>query len=720
MTKLEHAIYLAERGFHVFPLIPNSKLPAIKDFTNRATQEVAQLRKWWSEKDYNIGIATSIFGHGDALLVVDVDEKGKNGSQELKKLDFMGFPLVPTAFQKTPTGGLHIIYTSRKPVKQGTDVLGRGLDIRSRGGYIVGAGSEIDGKKYTFQWHELVRAPEWIVQKCGTIIEKPSDVIEPDSAIDQSAAIKRATDYLRQTAPIAIEGQSGDATTFKVACVLKDFGLTKENAHAVLMNEWNDRCDPPWEAEELFTKVKHAYRYGTDNIGSVAPESVFQPIAPETTDPLAHPIAELNKEYAFVTSGGGHHILHETTDANGKPYLDHLSETAFHRRLVSKSITIGGEMESLTKAWMRDPKRRSYKGICFKPGLPTPEGWYNLWRGFSVAPGDLGTAHPRSMKSLNDFLNHALTNVCANDESLFKWLMGYFAHLVQKPWEKPLTSLVFKGRKGTGKNALVERVGNLLGNHFLVTSDRRYLVGNFNGFLENNLMFVLDEAFWSGDKQAEGVLKNLITGKMHVIEHKGKEPYSVDNCTRVVIIGNEDWLVPATQDERRFAVFNVGEGRMQDTKFFQEMREGMEAGGYAVLLRYFLDFDLTGIDVNVAPKTEGLLEQKLASLSPVHQWWLESVRNGAVAGSGFGNGWPNSVDKDDLRGAFQRYHEAHNIRARVPNEVHFGRQIHECAKSVLTSQRRDGEHFVKIYTLPKLEVARKDFEKFIGHTMKWE
>ena len=37
----------------------------------------------------------------------------------------------------------------------------------------------------------------------------------------------------------------------------------------------------------------------------------------------------------------------------------------------------------------------------------------------------------------------------------------------------------------------------------------------------------------------------------------------------------------ATDDERRYAVFHLGEGRMQDRKFFHDMRVGMEQGGYA-------------------------------------------------------------------------------------------------------------------------------------------
>ena len=723
-NKYAAALELAHAGFHVFPLVPNTKLPAIKDFTKRATDDPDQVAKWWEKNsEYNIGIATSKYANGRALVVVDVDTKnGKDGIAEMKKLAFFGKEFPSTSFQKTPSGGLHIIYQTTEPVKQGTDVLARGLDVRSRGGFIVGAGSTIDGKEYKFYGNRgILEVPHWIKEQCGRSLEKKDQIEADTSHVNQSEAIKRACKYLLEVAPIAVEGQSGDATTFKVACAVKDFGLSKENAFMVMAAEWNDRCDPPWEGEDLWQKIVHAYRYGTDSIGAAAPELVFEPITPpENEDPVKHPIQKLNEEYAFVTSGGGYHILHETTDANGKPYPDHLSEAAFHKRLVSRMITIAGETKPLTQIWMKDRGRRSYKGICFKPGLATPEGWYNLWRGFTVEPVAPEDASVGATKSLQSFLEHALNNICGGDPALCKWLIGYFAHLVQKPWEKPLTSLVFKGKKGTGKNALVERVGHLLGSHFIVTSDRRYLVGNFNGFLENNLMFVLDEAFWSGDKQAEGVLKNLITGKMHVIEHKGKEPYSVDNCTRVVIIGNEDWLVPATQDERRFAVFNVGDGRKQDNKFFRDMRVEMENGGYAVLLHYLLHFDLSEVDVNSAPQTEGLLDQKLASLAPLHQWWLECLRAGTISNSGFGGGWPEFVDKTDLRAAFQRFHENQNIRARVPNEVHFGRQFHECAKNVTPSQRREGEHYVKTYTLPKIEAARKDFEDFIGHRMRWE
>jgi hypothetical protein len=344
---------------------------------------------------------------------------------------------------------------------------------------------------------------------------------------------------------------------------------------------------------------------------------------------------------------------------------------------------------------MKDKQRRTNDGLVFLPEQVAPPRFYNLWRGFAYTPAPVAR-HP----ALDAFLDHAKANLCGGDDALCRWLLAYCAHLIQRPWEKPLVALVFRGAKGTGKNAFIERVGALLGGHFLLTSNRRYLLGNFNGHLENCLLFALDEAFWSGDKQAEGALKDLITGREHVIEHKGKEPYAVANKTRVVIIGNEDWLVPASHDERRFAVFTVGDGRKQDRQFFQDMRVGMEEGGYPHLLRYLLDFDLSGIDLNAAPATRGLAEQKHHTLDPFHQWWFDCLEEGALIGSE-SSAWPLEQNCERFRAAFRRYVKERNIRSRVPEDRAIGRLLKACAPSVLkkrATRTEDGQPYV--YVIP--------------------
>lgn len=733
VTFLEAAISLARQGFYIFPLVPGGKIPLIKDFTEFATRNEEIIKAWWYdsvleiEQPYNIGIATTKFGDNEALLVIDVDNKeGKNGNAEIEKLKSEGKDFPETYTQRTPTGGFHFVYKVDRPRRQGVENLGHGLDTRSYGGFVVGAGSRTHSGDYVVSGDhiDVERAPEWLEESFPVreekIHEEKPDLLETE--IDANRANARALDYLTFEAPPALEGHGGDQTTFKVAAKLKDFGVTELQCYLLLSRYWNPANEPPWTESELKSKVMNAYKYGESEMGENAPEKVFEPIpdeAPALDLNDIHPFKKLNEEYAFVLAGGGHHILWETTDQRGRFKLEHLSEISFHKKLASQKLTLAtGDTKPITSLWMNSPDRRSYRGLCFQPGKKAPPGYYNLWKGFAVEPNPKGSA--QAAASVQAFLSHARYNICAGDESLYEWLIGFFAHLVQKPWEKPLVALVFRGSKGVGKSAIVDRVGYLLGNHYLATADRRYLVGNFNSHLENCLLFTLEEAFWSGDKQVEGVLKSLITASHHVIEHKGKEPYQVENCTRIVIIGNEDWIVPASHDERRYAVFNVGNARKQDNKFFREMREWMEQGGYAMLLHYLQNYDLAGFNPDKAPVTAGLHEQKLESLDPFYEWWRESLLEGKIIGADFTGEWELEVSKTRFRDALVRYLRDRRVTQRTPDERRIGKYLKRCAPSVITDRRGSGEDRLYFYKLPPLEKARKEWENYLGHKEDWE
>jgi hypothetical protein len=678
----------------------------------------------------NIGISTSAFGDNEALVVVDVDNsKDKQGDQELLKLELAGFDFPETYTQITPNGGRHLVYRCSVAVKQGTSVLAPGIDIRSHGGYIVGKGSRLAAEHsfYRSKMEDVARAPQWLLDKCGAPKVKPtlSSVSLPTVQIDSSRSTTRGKTYLTDEAPLALQGNAGDQTTFVVACRLKDLGCTEGEAFNLMADYWNRRCEPAWPLGELKAKVQNAFRYGVEPRGVSAPEIEFSPVVSEVnspTPPKGHPFEELNKEYAFVLAGGGHHIIWETKDQYGNPRVEHLNTQTFHQNLAPHTMAVDGKARPVSELWIRDKSRRSYDGICFMPGREAPKRFYNLWRGFSVEPIQKGeTPSFEAKAALDAFLEHIEQNICRGDKKLTRWVTGFFAHLVQRPWEKPLVALVLRGRKGTGKNVLVDTVGHLLGAHYTLAADRRYLVGNFNGHLENCLMMALDEAFWSGDKQAEGQLKNLVTGTHHVIEHKGKETYRVENCTRVCILGNEEWLVPASQDERRFAVLDVGDGRFQDRVFFSRLVKGMKSGGSALLLRHLLDYDLTGIDLNDAPKTKALLDQKLASLDPFYQWWLDTLNEGRLPGSEFDESeeWPEQVDKAVFRDAYIKYARSRNVRTRVPEAL--GKLLKNCVPSVVANQKRKtNDRTVHVYRFPPLAQARREWEEFIGHMTQWD
>ena len=733
MTKLEHALRFAAMGLPIFPIKPNAKTPAHKGWQQEATTNPDTIRGWFDVGHYNLGVYT------ENLLVLDVDNKnGKDGDGELFKLECAGRDFPATLECKTPTGGRHIIYGVSSPVRQGTNTLAPGVDTRGHGGYIVGPGSTVDSGTYTCDFaHPIAPAPDWLVELLGRAADRPRS--DSKGAVAPSG-VDRARHYLLNEAPLAVVGNGGDETTFKVACRVKDFGVPEIDAAGLLIDRWNPRCSPPWDAGELLVKVRNAYAYGTQPVGAAAPEAAFQSVAKpaaltETVqqpapsnnlgqaaavDTALHPFDKLNQTHAFVVAGGGSHILWETVDANGKPTLEHLATSTFHQKYAAWTINTGKRDEPVTQEWMKSKRRRDYDGMCFRPEQPSPDRFYNLWRGFAYTPqGDDEPASNQAKDSLDDFLGHTLANVCNGDAVLCRWLVGYFAHIVQRPFEKPLVALVFRGAKGVGKNAVVERVGNLLGNHFTLTSNRRYLISQFNGHLEKCLLFALDEAFWSGDKQSEGILKDLITGQQHVIEHKGKEPYTVENRTRIAIIGNEDWLVPATSDERRYAVFDVGSGRKQDRAFFEGMRKGMEAGGYRLLLRHLQRVDLAGIDINGAPNTQGLADQKAASLDGFGRWWLDCLHDGRILGSDFDTPWPGQAETNRTREAFRRYCREQRITGWLPDNTSFGKSLKKVCPNAHPSKRRDGSGFINTYKLPTLAECRDLWEQYIGHPVEW-
>lgn len=151
-SKLEWSLALAEFGFFVFPLAENSKIP-VKDshWKEDGTRDTNKIKSWWTDSfgrnlNLNIGILAWRF-RSAALLVVDLDVKnGKNGIQEFINLANQHGGIVSTFTVLTPSGGLHLYYLCSEPLR--TVHKKEGIDFQSKDAYVVGPGSEINGKSY--------------------------------------------------------------------------------------------------------------------------------------------------------------------------------------------------------------------------------------------------------------------------------------------------------------------------------------------------------------------------------------------------------------------------------------------------------------------------------------------------------------------------------------------------------------------------------------------
>jgi putative DNA primase/helicase len=62
---------------------------------------------------------------------------------------------------------------------------------------------------------------------------------------------------------------TGEPLTFRIACELwNGFGLSEDETFALMMGEWNQRSDPPWEATALRKKISNAVNFSKGQRGS--------------------------------------------------------------------------------------------------------------------------------------------------------------------------------------------------------------------------------------------------------------------------------------------------------------------------------------------------------------------------------------------------------------------------------------------------------------------
>ena len=281
-SRKDWALWWASRGFHVFPCIPGAKQPAISGNIEAATTNAAQVEAWWTERpDANIGCVPGKSGH----FVLDVDVKG-DGFATLEALERQ-HALLPAGLSiSTPSGGAH--YWFRGEAATTARKLGPGLDTRGAAGYVLLPGSVLDtGGHYTLVDNDPPPpAPAWLSTALrATERHETTCAPEEDSAVN----VARAVAFLER-AQVAVEGEGGDALTYETAGWVRDFGIGREKCLELMLAHWNERCDPPWEEEELALKVENAYEYAQNEAGSKAlpnPDTVFAdvkvPLEPAST-----------------------------------------------------------------------------------------------------------------------------------------------------------------------------------------------------------------------------------------------------------------------------------------------------------------------------------------------------------------------------------------------------------------------------------------------------
>jgi hypothetical protein len=339
-----------------------------------------------------------------------------------------------------------------------------------------------------------------------------------------------------------------------------------------------------------------------------------------------------------------------------------------------------------------------------------------MWRGFGVRPIKGHCAK---------FLHHLKVNVCQRNKQYYRYLIAWLAQMVQHPGEKIGTSVVLRGPSGVGKTTVGVYVGSMffVDNYAPVSSSER-ITGKFNAHLKTAILLVADEAFWAGDKAAEGRLKDLITSDRQFIEFKGKEVVPIGNYIRVLVFGNPDWLVPATLSERRWVVWDMGTEHKQKFEYFAAFYDEMKNGGSEALLYHLLNnVDLSKIELREIPKTAALLDQKVATMTIEQSWWYDVLSRGILP-----HGYSGSARSCPSLHLFNRYQKKAGQQGarRKALETQLGVFLRKCVPGLMKARRTYEDEEAKtdvrgwVYFFPQLKECRTAFERELQQPVDWD
>lgn len=275
MNILDAALGYVERmgAWPIIPIVPGNKRPAIKtgrDHAEGATFDIATIRDW-----HRRGLLEAIgtpAGAASGTVVIDIDVKHDGAWHMLAELEDVLGPLPRSKVSRTRSGGQHIYcrhpgdrrVLSGGPKGNIAKLCGNrpGIDVRADGGLVVLPPS------LGYSWiadedGSLEPLPlKWLlaINGAGNPPRVASTVAAP--ACSDELRVKRASRYLAKMSPAIAFSGGHDALWAAVIAMMWGFDLDTDTVRALIANEFNPRCDPPWDERELDHKLVGAERAG--------------------------------------------------------------------------------------------------------------------------------------------------------------------------------------------------------------------------------------------------------------------------------------------------------------------------------------------------------------------------------------------------------------------------------------------------------------------------
>jgi hypothetical protein len=437
---------------------------------------------------------------------------------------------------------------------------------------------------------------------------------------------------------------------------------------------------------------------------------------------------ELNQRF-FMLNDGRATVAERDRDDENYPVYRYHTPPALKHLYLNRTVEVGKDsngkpiIHKAADVWLTHPRRRTYMGgQVFDPRNRHRADQYNRWRGWGVQPvkGDWSKMR-----------KHIRVVIAKGDPKVADYVIRWIARMFQYPWLVGEITLVLRGIEGSGKGKLNEWLLRITGEHGRQINDANHLTGRFNDHLFGLVFVFADEAFFAGDRAVLGKLKSLVTERDQLYEAKNRPVFRGKNTMHVLMASNNDWVVPAALDSRRWCVIDVSDAKKADWAYFAAIDQELANGGAEAMLYDLLRVDLSNFNVRDYPVTEALIEQRDISLSHELAWWKDVLSRGYVWASRCGrqdwfNQWHEEVATEMLYQSYEQFADKRRERHKLSREA-FGRHMMKLGaqqkrlRDAVVGERGGGfsGELVKAprpygYALGTLDTAKADFTKLTG------
>ena len=497
----------------------------------------------------------------------------------------------------------------------------------------------------------------------------------------------------------------------------KSGGLTGEAAFEI---EWNRFFKSNYAGQVTTLNTIH---YDAMEGGWKAPNEEFTTVSDDLTkaddDTPLDALQTIQKQYSLVNISGKL-LMFDSLRLEaiaGQPaqkleLSNRHDASLFIERAVAASFP-NADAYKIPKEFFKSPATSCYAGVYFHPKGGN-KNYLNLW------VGPYRKAKKGHWKLIDTFLKNV---ICDGDEDSYNYLINYIAHALQLPEKKPGVMLILMGGQGIGKGTLGRIFQMIWTSTYLQVSNIDAITGNFNAALERSFIVFMDEALFSGDRKSSDALKSLVTEPLIHINEKFQPARQTQSFHRLIAATNATHFKHTENDDRRDFVLKVSDRHKDDHNYWNELDHEMNHGGIEAFMHDLLERDLTGFNVRAKPSTPGLLEQKLLSLGPIEGWWYDCLDNGAYeyvtndGCSASSERWMEFLATADIIEYVMRFSGGKVFRKPSSNII--VSVLCKICPSITRGQKTTGGARHRGLFLPKLHVARAEFEKYIGGKLSW-